>query len=338
MASTLTSTALDTQDLRARLSRLIRWTTTIAAVGALLAVASAVVLEAIDEHLSAEQVHFDHYRAQILWVEPAGSDSDNGTAHLTFVDAGRQRSADVHIDSTSSFSPGPATALVDPHDRGFVTLPGENYFPAGPGLALLLVGGFGMCALVAGAGAWKMRRKFRVLAHSTWKTVSGFTTITKNGGDKVCTVVFLPDESRDCFWAFSGTLPTPWFTGSVAIDRDRAVARVGDGRRLSFGTLESTGARWTTHRLVAANRDDTSVELRYFERDEERRCRVDCAPLDEHVIAALTGVPSVDLLVGPFRTAVVRVPGFGMLGIGVVLPAPKPGARARIRAARQRLR
>ena len=315
-------TALDTQDLRSRLRRRLTRTTIAASAAALLAVVSAIVLSTVDAHLSAEQATFDHYDGEILSIHADGGDSSTGSAKVTFVQSSHRRTADVDLDNTASFSPGPATVLVDPHDPGFVTLPGENYFPDGSALALLFIGGFGTCALLFGAAAWSTHRNYSVLANSNWQTVSGFVTSASRDKNNARWVLFLPDDAGSSFWVFAKRLPTPQFTGSVAIDgRDRLVLRVDDGKHLAFASRDASAPTWTRHRVASVTLREHRIEFRYFERDEGRRCSIDCDALTDATdatAAALTGASSINVLAGPLQTAVVHVPSIGVIGIGVV--------------------
>ena len=71
--------ALDSQDLRGRLRRRSLRSTSACVACAVLAIASAVVLSALDAHLSAEQSKLDRYRGEIVAVHDNGSDSDDPT-------------------------------------------------------------------------------------------------------------------------------------------------------------------------------------------------------------------------------------------------------------------
>jgi hypothetical protein len=331
MTVTSAPTALDTQDLRGRLRRRLTWMTTAYVLTTLLAVVSAVVLLAVDKHLSAEQATFHRYPAEINWIDGGDGDDSSGTAHLDFVQDGHTRWAHVHIDDSGSFSVGPATALVDPHDPRFVTLPGENYFPAGVGLAFLLVGGFGACAIGFGIAAACARRTRDVLASSTWETVRGYATRVPNNNSAFW-VLYLPDHEGGSFWKFTRHIPTPVFTGSVAIDgRGRLVHRVADGRRLAYASRQGPFTTWTPQVVSSSNRSGDSFEFRYFVLDEEHQCTLAFVGLDHATAAALVDATTIDVLAGPAETAVVRVPSLGIVGLGRAGRTRKPRWRERWR-------
>jgi hypothetical protein len=321
MADTTGPVALDTQDLRSRLRRRMTRTTAACVACVVLAVASAAILSAVDAHLSAEQAKFDRYRGDIVAVYHDGGDSDRGSVSVEFTQNGRDRTADIDIDNTASFSEGPATVLVDPHDPNFVTLPGENYFDAGEGLAVLLIGGFGVAAICFGAIAGITRRNFDILASSTWTTVSGFVVKVKNKkrgeGDWTRWVLFLPEHEGGSFWVFRKALPMPKFTGSVAIDgRGRLVHRVADGKRLAYASRSWPTGPWSRHRVTEATRLGDWFTFRYGVDDQPHRCTVQVAGTDDDTATTLTNTAVVDLLSGPYGSAAVNVPRVGVIGVG----------------------
>jgi len=319
MARTTTTTALDAQDLRERLRRRLLWTTSLCALAATLATISAVVLAAVDRRLSAEQARFVHYPGEILEVHDDGGDSSTGWVTVEFTQHGRDRTADVDIDNTASFSTGPATVLVDPHDHGFVTLPGENYFPLGQLLAIVLVGGFGVVAIAFGGAAVQTHRNYRVLAASTWETLSGFVTrVRTNGNDNSARwVLFLPEHEGGSFWVFTRALPMPRFTGSVAIDRrGRLVYRVGDGKRLASAKRSWIAGPWARHHVTSATRTGNQIVFHYRVHDEPQVCTIAIADLDDDLAATLTDATLIDLLQGPPHAVAVHVPWVGIIGVG----------------------
>ncbi len=321
MADTTGPVALDAQDLRGRLRRRLTRTTAACVACVVLAIASAAILSAVDGHLSAEQAKFDRYRGDIVAVYPDGGDSDGGSVSVEFTENGRDRTADIDIDNTASFSEGSATVLVDPHDRNFVTLPGENYFDAGEGLAVLLIGGFGVAAICFGVVAGITRRNFDILASSTWATVSGFVVKVKNKkgseGDATRWVLFLPEHEGGSFWVFRKSLPMPKFTGSVAMDgRGRLVHRVSDGKRLAYASRGWTTGPWNRHRVTEATRLGDWFTFRYGVDDEQHRCMVEVAGVDDDTATKLTSTAVIDLLSGPHGSAAVNVPWVGVIGVG----------------------
>ncbi len=321
MADTTGPVALDTQNLRGRLGRRMKRTTAACVACGVLAIASAAILSAVDAHLSSEQAKFDRYRGDIVAVYHDGGDSDGGSVTVEFTQDGRDRTADIDIDNTASFSEGPATVLVDPHDRNFVTLPGENYFDDGEALAVLLVGGFGVAAICFGAIAGITRRNFDILASSTWTTVSGFVVKVKNkkGGEGNSTrwVLFLPEHEGGSFWVFQKALPMPKFTGSVAMDgHGRLVHRVADGKHLAYASRTGATGPWSRHRVTEATRLGDWFTFRYGVDDQPHRCTVQVAGVDDETATTLTSTAVIDLLSGPHCSAAVHVPWVGVIGVG----------------------
>ena len=308
-------TALDSQDLRARLRRRLTWAVAAAGVAALLAVVSAVVLVVVDNRLSAEQAEFDHYDGEITEIVDTDGEGTGGLAMVIFEPRSRVRFANIEIDNTASFTEGPATVLVDPNDPDFVTLPGENYFPDGEGLAYLLIGGLGACALALAAAAFVTRRTVQVLASSTWQTVSGFVT-TANDGDSKRWVLYLSDHANGTFWISKRKLPMPSFTGSVAIDeKGRLVLRLQDGKRLAFAKRADTTSYWSKHRVSSASILGTNLDVAYTARDEPWQCSIllaDGAPMPQ-----LRAGDTIGLLGGPLHTVTMHVPDLGIVGLGV---------------------
>jgi hypothetical protein len=322
---TITPTALDVNDLRSRLRRRIRWSTIGCLVMIALTVTSALVLARVDASLSAEQSKFDHYRAEIVAISGSSDDdSSSGSATLTFDEGPRHRMADVHLDDTRSFSVGPATALVDPRDDSFVTLPGENYFRAGPALVTLFVGGFGLVALGCLLFALHNRRINRVLSKSSWQSVSGFGATVKSG-DSTRGLVYLPDLDGGTFWIGRSAMGVARFRASVAIDSKRKlVMRAADGKRLLLAQEAHAEGTWMRAHVGSASRHGTGIVYELKSDDGDLVYWLDVDAFDECQIDILTRCSEIELLPGPCRAHVVRVPPFGVVGLAVPTVKKKP--------------
>jgi hypothetical protein len=328
MDPTKSPIALDTQDLRHRLQRRMQRGVVFCVAGLAGMVVSAAVLSAIDAQRSAAQSKFDRYPAEILEVN-AGTDSSSAWARVQFVQDAQQRTVDVDLDHSSSFSVGPATALVDPHDPGFVTLPGENYFPAGPPLAVLLIGGFACLALGGIVVAYEARRRYRVLASTSWRSLTGFVREV-GSGDSRKWVLFVPDFEGPAFWTFLKKLRSPTMTGSAAVDaRDRLVLQIGDGKHLAYAKREPVKSVWVTEPVVSRRRRGDNLELELEPGGGKRVCCLDVSELAEPTIATLETSRTIDQLSGPGATAVVRVPPFGVVGLGSIRALTRTERRRR---------
>jgi hypothetical protein len=317
MVDVTAPTALDSHDYRTRLRRNFASGVALCATSLVLMVLAAVILVLVDAHLSAQQDTLDRYRGRIVAVT-GGDDSDSsaGSATVDFTQQGQQREVAVHIDNTASWSAGPATVLVDPHDPGFVTLRGENYFPAGNGLAFWIFTVLGFTALGFGSFAFESRRRYRVLADASWQVVTGYAGPVPKGNSKVH-VLFVPDFERGAFWTSTKLLGSGKISASVAIDRlGRLVMRRADGKRLVYASPAECGVVWRPARVTATKRIKDRIELRTGTSGEAHLCRLRTEPLSDAQIETLLGARSVDLLWGPVGSVVVRVEPIGIVGIG----------------------
>ena len=109
----------------------------------------------------------------------------------------------------------------------------------------------------------------------------------------------------------------PKFTGSVAMDgRGRLVHRISDGKRLAYASRSWATGPWNRHRVTEATRLGDWFTFRYGVDDEQHRCMVEVAGVDDDTATKLTSTSVIDLLSGPHGSAAVNVPWVGVIGVG----------------------
>jgi hypothetical protein len=164
--------------------------------GLVVAVASLVGWSVLDRYYSAKQNKLDRGSGFIDQVTENGGDSNAGTIAITYTDQGRTGFATVHVDDASDYSAGETvTVLVDPRDRGDVTVPGENYLPDWvPMLPFVAMAGAAL-ALSGGALLAAVHRRGRSVRAHAWQRRSVRTCEFGKGEGKT-TLLFVEEPDR----------------------------------------------------------------------------------------------------------------------------------------------
>jgi hypothetical protein len=302
MTTTLEPVALDTRGLRTRLRRTLLLARSMWIGGIVLAATSAVVLVMVDAHLRDVRAGFDRYPADVVAINDGPEDDARGTATVEFVEDGKRRVVDVSVEHTDSVSLGVTTALVDPEDRSFVTLPSE---PAFKDRDMLWFGAMSVSLGLVVVGlftASTARHKTRVLAASPWQRVMGYF------GPPY--VVYLPHVEKGAFWVSDQRpLGRGRFSGEAAIGTEGdLVLRQPGTNRLLLARRQSAAGCWKRHLIHESRRQKSIVEIRVGRTPEERVLRFDPTDLEGADIDALLDEESVDVIFGPYETAAVRFP------------------------------
>jgi hypothetical protein len=323
-------TALDEPGVRSRLTRERVSAAVALGAGAAAMVVVLIAVPRLDRMYSGYQLQMDRFHGEIDYVLDDGdSDSDNGSAHVEFTERGSRRTADVFVDDTHDWYEGqPVTVFVDPHDRSFVTLRGENYLPDWFPLWWVVAGAGALAAIFGAVALRQLGRVRRGLSKSAWRSVVGRRLSVGSDNNRL-NLVFLPSVARGSFWRlFRRPGKGSEFTVEIAgTDDVELVVRPRGSRRLLLAKRVDTEGP-ATGRVTACARHGSKVGLSLGTADGTQVFEIKdvdlAARLDED---GFDGPREVTLWRGPSRAVAVLLPGDELPVVGVHLPARKARRR-----------
>jgi hypothetical protein len=319
-------TALDEPGVRSRVERerLGAVVTLCAGIVAMLAVLIAV--PRLDRMYSDHQLQMDRFRGEITYVFDEGSgDDDNGSAQVEFTERGTRRTADVFVEDTHDWFDGePVTVFVDPHDRSFVTLRGENYLPEWFRLWWFVAGGGAFAAILGATTLHRVHVVRRALSKGSWRSVAG-RRVSVGSGNSTLHLMFLPSVSRGSFWRL---LRRPGkgseFRVEIAgADDTRLVVRPCGSRRLLLAKRAATDGPATGCLSAFAPRD-SKVGLRIDSAEGHQVVEIKDADLAARLGEdGFDGPREVTLWHGPSGAVAALFPGDELPVVGAVCPVRK---------------
>jgi hypothetical protein len=200
----------------------------------------------LHRHYERTQEALDRYPARIVTIRADASDTDDGVVVVKYggVD-GLRIPIRVH-DVDEWTGRRRVTILVDPEDRGFVTLPGENFLPEWfvGRLAVGIV--LAVTLLVVGTIVWARSAMFLWRrSRSPWVTAYG-SAIAHRRNDSTGTYAYFRAFTPDVVWKVPSRFAIPPIVAELTGDRTGAVIRKRGEAREHLATpfpLEAHGGK-----------------------------------------------------------------------------------------------